>query len=230
MDALEHVAFRAGRALARRRGVRPALHPHGVVLKGRLVVPDHERRWGVPWLDRPGTYGVTARWSRAAGLPRPFPDGLGLALRIEDVDGPGRALELLLTSSGHGRVTRHVPLPRTSATAGPYSTLLSYVVGDGRGVVAAFPVPGSARVPADPVVVGAAPASRALEFDLGLGAAGGWWPLARLRLLREASPGRYAFDPYLNSLPDFRPGERLAAVRVAAYAGSRVGRTAPRPS
>ncbi|MFD3635419.1 phosphodiesterase [Streptomyces sp. NPDC058664] len=227
---LDLLAFRTARTVARRRGARPALHPHGVVLAGRLVVPDHRIRWDVPWLDRPGAYRVTARWSRAAGLPRPLPDGLGLALRVEDADGPGRALELLLTSSGHGRWTRHLPLPRRSATAGPYSTLLDYVVGDHRGVVAAFPVPGTARVPADPGAMGAAPAGRSVAFELGVGAATGWWPLARLTLLREeASRSGRAFDPYENCLPGFRPVDRLRTLRAAAYAGSRAGRSGGRP-
>ncbi|WP_225799985.1 phosphodiesterase [Streptomyces sp. NK15101] len=219
------VVFRAARAVARRRGARPALHPHGVVLAGRLDVPDQEIRWGVPWFDRPASYPVTARWSRAAGLPRPLPDGLGLALRVEDADGPGRSLELLLTSGGRGRLTRHVPIPRVSATAGPYTTLLSYVVGAGKGVVAAFPVPNSPRIAADPAAVGAAAASRPVVFDLRVGTPAGWRPLARLTLFREEhAPARHGFDPYRNCLPGFHPVDRLRALRLAAYAGSRAGR------
>ncbi|MGW0121231.1 phosphodiesterase [Streptomyces sp. NPDC003327] len=227
MNHLDRIAFRAARAVARRRGARPALHPQGAVLAGRLVVPEHPAPWGVPWLDRPAAYRVTARWSRAAGLPRPLPDGLGLALRVEDAGGPGRPLELLLTTSaGRGRCTRHLPFPRGSATAGPYSTLVGYVVGGRRGVVAAFPEPGAGRVPADPGAVRAAAAGRPLAFDLRFGAGAEWRPLARLTLLREEpSPGRRAFDPYEHPLPGFRPVDRLRAVRVAAYAGSRAGRS-----
>ncbi|NYE39103.1 phosphodiesterase [Streptomyces fulvorobeus] len=177
---------------------------------------------------------MTARWSRAAGLPRPLPDGTGLALRVEDIGGPGRCLELLLTSSGRGRWTRHIPLPRTSATVGPYSTLVSYVVGGHRGVLAVFPVPGTARIPAYPAAVGASVSRGPVEFVLCIGAAAAWLPLGRL-ILQGPSPypngkGEMAFDPYHSSLPGFRPVDFLRSLRVAAYAGSREGRLAPPPS
>ncbi|MFC8174445.1 phosphodiesterase [Streptomyces sp. NPDC057325] len=236
MNLLDRIAFRTARAAARRRGNRPALHPRGTSLAGRLVVPGHRDRRDVPWLDVPGSYAVTARWSRGAGLPHPLPDGLGLALRVEDAGGPDRPLDLLLTTGGRGRWTRHVPLPRTSATAGPYSSLLSYVVGRRRGVLAAFPAPGSPRIPADPATVGAAAAGRPVVFQLCFGADGAgaaWRPLARLVLHGEAppsSPDGGAFDPYLNFLPGFRPVDRLRSLRLAAYAGSRAGRHAPPPS
>ncbi|MEU0404789.1 hypothetical protein ABZ318_32150 [Streptomyces sp. NPDC006197] len=105
MNRLDAIAYRLARTIARRRGSRPALHPRGMVLTGRLTVPGRPPPWGVPWrLDRPGSYRVTARWSRAAGLPYPLPDGLGLTLRVEDTEGPGRPLELLPTTSGRSDV------------------------------------------------------------------------------------------------------------------------------
>ncbi|KOX37636.1 MULTISPECIES: hypothetical protein [unclassified Streptomyces] len=229
LDRLDRLAFRAARAAARRRGNRPALHPRGAALTGHLVVPGRRDRWDVPWLDVPGSYAVTARWSRGAGLPHPLPDGLGLAVRVQDAGGPGRFLDLLLTTGGRGRWTRHVPLPRTSATAGPYSTLLPYAVGGRQGVVAAFPAPGTRRIPADPGAVGAVTAGRPMVFQLCFGAAGSWRPLARLTLHGEASrpsPDGDAFDPYLALLPDFHPVDRLRSLRIAAYAGSRAGRHA----
>lgn len=63
----------------------------------------------VSWLDAPGSYAVMARWSRAAGLPRPMPDAAGLALRVADADGPRRPLDLPLTTSGRGRWWHHLP-------------------------------------------------------------------------------------------------------------------------
>ncbi|HWU05320.1 MAG TPA: phosphodiesterase [Streptomyces sp.] len=234
MNLLDRRAYRVARAVARRRGHRPALHPSGVILAGRLVVPGHGASWEVPWLDAPGSYAVTARWSRAAGLPSPLPDGMGLALRVEDAGGPGRCLELLLTSSGRGRWTRHVPFPRTSATGGPYSALVSYVVGGRRGLPAVFPVPGAPRLPADPATVEAAVTRRPLEFVLCVGTAAAWLPLGRLVLHgpdpSPRRPGGTAFDPYRNSLPGFHPVDRLRSLRVAAYAGSREGRLAEPPS
>ncbi|WEH39209.1 phosphodiesterase [Streptomyces sp. AM 2-1-1] len=233
MNRLERLAFRTARAAARRRGSRPALHPDGVIMVGRLDVPARATHWDVPWLGAPGSYAVTARWSRAAGLPRLLPDGAGLALRVADAGGPGRPLDLLLTTSGRGRWSRHVPLPRTSATAGPYSTLLPYVVGGRRGVLALFPEPRTGRVPARPAAVGAATAVRPLAFRLCIGERAAWRPLARLILLGADAAARSedgeAFDPYRNLLPDVRPVDRLRSLRVAAYAGSRAGRHAGPP-
>ncbi|MFI2780780.1 phosphodiesterase [Streptomyces sp. ALB3] len=233
MNRLDRLAFRTARAAARRRGSRPALHPDGVIMTGRIEVPARVTRWDVPWLDIPGSHAVTARWSRAAGLPRPLPDGAGMALRVADAAGPGRPLDLLLTTSGRGRWSRHVPLPRTSATAGPYSTLLPYLVGGRRGVLAVFPEPGARRILTDPAAVGAAAAVRPLAFRLCFGSGAAWRPLARLFLLGEEPTARSqqgaAFDPYSNLLPDLRPVDRLRTLRVAAYAGSRAGRQARPP-
>lgn len=229
MNRLEQLAFDAARVLARGRGGRPALHPEGILLTGRLHVPRHHTSWGVPWLDTPGAYPVTARWSRAAGLPGPLPDGLGLAVRVQDAGGPGRPLELLLTSSGSGRLARHLPLPRLYATTGPYATLLNYAVGGRHGVVAAFPEGRVDRVPAGPGAVAAAVARAPMSFHLGFGTTAGWQPLARLALEQTVptdSRSDVAFDPYRNCLAGFRPVACLGALRVAAYAGSRVGRDA----
>ncbi|GHH36222.1 phosphodiesterase [Streptomyces candidus] len=234
MNKLDRLAFRAARSAARSRGARRALHPAGVIVTGRLVVPGRGTSWQVPWPGAPGSYPVTARWSLAAGLPRPVPDALGLALRVEDADGPGRCLELLLTSSGRGRWTRHLPFPRMSATRGPYTTLLPYEVGGDRGVVAAFPLPGTPRIPADPAAVGAALVLSPVEFVLCVGKAGAWLPWGRLVLQGaeplRSGPDELAFDPYDNSLPGFRPVTCLRSLRVAAYAGSREGRLAAPPS
>ncbi|MFF2721529.1 phosphodiesterase [Streptomyces sp. NPDC058011] len=230
MNRLDRLVFRTARAAARRRGNRPALHPDGVIVVGRLHVPERATRWDVPWLDNPGSYAVTARWSRAAGFPRPMPDAAGLALRVADAGGPGRPLDLLMTTSGRGRWSRHVPLPRASATVGPYSTLLPYVVGGRRGVLAVFPEPGTPRVPTEPAAVGAAIAVRPLAFTLCFGTGAAWRPLARLALPdedpAEQSQDGEAFDPYRNLLPGLHPVDRLRTLRVAAYAGSRVGRGA----
>lgn len=95
-------------------------------------------------------YAATVRLSRAAGLPRRLPDGLGLAVRVKQADGPDRPLDLLLTSRGRSRVTRHLPLPRADALSGPYSSLLRYGVGGRHRVRSASadgPAPESGAAP-----------------------------------------------------------------------------------
>ncbi|MGW7056143.1 phosphodiesterase [Streptomyces sp. NPDC054887] len=211
----------------RRRG--PALHPHGVVCGGTLEVHAPEQPWGEPWLDRAGRYDVLVRWSRAAGLPGRLPDGLGLAVRVVDAGGPGRPLDLLFTTSGGGRWTRHLPLPRRRALAGPYSTLLAYRLGHRRRVLLAVPVAGSPAVRGDPGSLRAALRRAPLSFELRAARSGEPAAhIASLTILHETprATGGLAYDPYLHHLPKLHPTSRLSGLRKAAYRGSRTGRRA----
>ncbi|MFD5266339.1 phosphodiesterase [Streptomyces sp. NPDC058335] len=222
------------RVLARLRGA-PALHPRGLMCTAELdVVADEREPWGVKWLDAPRLdaprrYAATARLSRAAGLPRRLPDGLGLAVRLEQAAGPGRPLDLLLTSSGRGRITCRLPRLRADALGGPYSSLLSYRVGGHPCVLAAFPRrSGRAPVHGDPVSLRAALAAGPLVFDLCAGTADGAWRAFAVLTVRSPLPlGQEEsadFDIYRHSAEGFSPGRTLAATRRAAYRGSRAGR------
>ncbi|ORT58055.1 hypothetical protein [Streptomyces sp. CB03238] len=228
--AIERRAFGIARRIARRRSA-PALHPQGLTCAGVLDVPGtggDAAPWGVPLLDRAGSYDVTVRWSRAAGLPARLPDGLGLALRVEDAGGHGAPLDLLLTSSGTGRLGRHVPRLRRDALAGPYSTLLSYRVGDRERVIAAFPVRGPRRVRGDLAALRQALEHGPARFELRAAAPGEPW--RTFATLTVGTPRPYpeettpTSDPYLHGLPGLRPTDRLHGLRAAAYSGSRHGR------
>ncbi|MFJ5997738.1 phosphodiesterase [Streptomyces sp. NPDC092370] len=178
---------------------------------------------------RTRTYAATVRLSRAAGLPGRLPDGLGLAVRVQHADGVDRPLDLLLTSSGRGRITRHLPLPRADALGGPYSSLLPYRVGGRRGVLTAFPRrSGRAPVHGDPASLKRALASGPLLFDLCAESSDRprrpfavLTVRAPLPLRRHEGPD---FDIYAHSVPGFTPGSALARTRRAAYRGSRAGR------
>ncbi|MEV6618124.1 phosphodiesterase [Streptomyces sp. NPDC051051] len=223
-------AHRVAHRVARWRSA-PALHPHGVLCSGTLAVTGRsDTGWGVPWLDRPGPYRTTVRWSRALGLPRRLPDGLGLAVRVENVDGLSNALDLLFTSSRSGRLGRHLPLLRPDALGGPYSTLLSYRVGDRERVLAAFPVPGPDGSPDDTMpTLWQQLARRPVRFDLRAAASDEpWRTFATLSLeaVHTAPAARtVSYDPYTHSLPGLHPTGRLRRLRDAAYASSRQGRT-----
>ncbi|WP_454320285.1 phosphodiesterase [Streptomyces phaeoluteigriseus] len=219
----------AFRMLARLRAA-PALHPHGLMCTAELaVVADEGEPWGVKWLDAPGRYAATVRLSRAAGLPHRLPDGLGLAVRAEHAAGPGRPLDLLLTSSGRGRITRRLPRARADALGGPYSSLLSYRVGGRSCVLAAFPRrSGRAPVHGDPGSLRAALAAGPRVFDLCAGTADGAWRVFAELTVRGPLPlGQVEsadFDVYRHDAEGFTPGRTLAAARRAAYQGSRTGR------
>ena len=109
--------------LAPRPAAKP-LHPEGVVTSGTL------RRFGAAetvdaaWLDEPGTDRVLVRQSRAVGLPSGLPDIFGLALRVPTPDG-GHG-DLLLASTGLGRLTRFTLTVSRSPRRRPLTTLLPY--------------------------------------------------------------------------------------------------------
>ncbi|WP_030871866.1 phosphodiesterase [Streptomyces sp. NRRL S-37] len=225
---IDRAAHGLARRLARWRSA-PALHPHGVLCTGTLTVAARAGTgWGVPWLDRPGSYPVTVRWSRALGLPRGLPDGLGLAVRVEDADGPGSMLDLLFTSSRPGRFGRHLPLLRPDALKGPYSTLLSYRMGGRERVLAAFPVPDGRRDDVRPTLWEEL-ARGPVRFTLRAAAPDEpWRTFAGLSLhtvLTAPASHTVSYDPYAHSLTGLRPTGRLRRLRDAAYAGSRRGRT-----
>ncbi|MDH6228732.1 MULTISPECIES: phosphodiesterase [Streptomyces] len=227
----DSTVYAVARRVARLRRA-PALHPAGVMCRGTLEVPGDPRGgWGADWLDRPGTYPVTARWSLAAGLPGGLPDGVGLALRVDDADGTGSTLDLLLTSSGRGRLGRRLPLPRRDALGGPYSTLTAYRVGGRDRLLMAFPAgPPAARsrVPVSLTGFRHALAQGPVAFRLCTVAAGEPRRMFAALTLGPAGPEPAAwtvsYEPYTHCLPGLHPTRSLRALRVAAYAGSRDGR------
>ncbi|GGT08367.1 hypothetical protein GCM10010271_08690 [Streptomyces kurssanovii] len=225
-------AARAARGIARRRRA-PALHPSGVSCNGVLEIHPAGLPWGEPWLDDPGVYQVRLRWSRAAGLPGRLPDALGLAVRVYDAGGPDRPLDLLLTSSGSGPWTRHVPRPRLDALAGPYSTLLSYRIGDRAGTLAAHPVVTSPFVPSDLAGLRGTLQAAPVTFHLCAAQPGQAW--RALGTLTTGPPhdlppeDTVSYDPFTNRLPQLHPTARFVKLREAAYAASRAGRRADRP-
>jgi hypothetical protein len=109
---------------ARLRRGRP-LHPAGLLFHAELRTHGTALSWGNPFLDQSMTLHGTARLSRAAGLPPPLPDILGIALRWQQA---GASPELLLATTGHTVLGRRLLRPTTRWAPGLYSTLFSYAI------------------------------------------------------------------------------------------------------
>src|SRR5690348_12220837 len=200
-SALPDPARAAGRllavplgALARARRGKP-MHPRGAVFTARLQRTGSRPTWGVRWLDEPGDDEAVVRISRGVGLPAALPDLLGLAVRLP---GPGgRPVDLLLSSSRTGRLTRFAPQLRRDSGGG-YCSLMTYRSPGGTVVLGALPRFGPWRAfarldlttPADP-----------LDPDV------------RFDAILHAPPGLVADGP-------------MARLREPAYAAARGGRTA----
>ena len=201
-------------AVARHRHGKP-MHPRGVVLEGVLERTGATPPVGVPWLDEPGTARAVVRLSRGAGLPDRLPDLLGLAVHLQEDD-----VDLLLSSTGRGRLTRLLPvLRRDPATA--YGSIMGYGSTAGTVRLAAF---------GERTAGGRGDrATDGLVFLLAATCRGGpWRPFARLVLHQPVAAGDpdVRFDAIRRPPPGLRTDGPLARLRAPSYARARVERDA----
>jgi hypothetical protein len=204
------------------------LHPRGVLLDATVYRTGTPIRWDAAWLDDPGEDHGIARLSRAVGLPGQVPDIMGLALALP---GPAASrYDLLLASTGRGRLMRFVLTLRRDLTRAFYSSLFPYASPKGPVLLAAVPAQTASRgIPRHP-------ASVPLEFRLLAAAPRGHWQdygLLRLTAGDGSDPDPpVSFDPVLNPLPGLRYYAPLTQLREPAYAGARrrTARGDPRPS
>ena len=200
----------AGTALAAETrvlgAVRPAakpLHPAGRVVSARLQRSGLGT--GVAFLDDAGDQGVVVRESRAIGLPEPLPDIHGLAIRIANSDGtPG---DLLLATTGWGRLTRFLLTTSRTPYGRPMTTLLPY------------------RTVVGPVVLGArsgSPGTVQLACAVG---AGPWREFAELVVSRDdAADQTISFDPVRNLVDGLEQYPLVTRLREPAYSAARRSR------
>ncbi|MDL4819823.1 DUF1990 family protein [Actinomadura opuntiae] len=211
------VSARSFTALARVRGGRP-LHPRGLVLDAALRLSGTSHFWGVPLLDETVELRGVARLSRSVGLPPPLPDILGLALRWRQPEDGGAPSELLLATTGHGRLTRHLLRPAVRWGPGFYGSLAPYAAGDRHvllGAVARRPVPSGLGA------LARAAAERPIALDLVVTTELGRWE--RFGELILTGPGRtddrepVRFNPARHPIPGLRPAGPLQQVRKRTY-------------
>ncbi len=213
-------------ALARWRRGKP-MHPRGAVFDAVLERTGSEPAWGVPWLDVAARDPVLVRFSRGAGLPAPFPDLLGLAVRLPHEERP---IDLLLSSTGRGPLLRWVPLPRRDAAV-PYTSIMGYRSDAGTLRIAALPEEGSA--PSEPDELATEVAHRRPVFTLAAArGAKRWRPFARLTLMGPVEPldPDVAFDAVRHPPPGLTADGPMARFRAPAYARAQEQRTADRLS
>lgn len=191
-----------------RRAAKP-LHPHGEIHAASIHRYGVTPPAGVPWLDEPGTDDAIVRFSRAAGLPAPLPDVLGIALRVRS--GPA---DVLLATTGRRGIARFWLQPRREPLIAEtaYTTLLPYRGPRGPLLLAAFPNRDGDHL------------SLRLAFS---GANGPWREFGTV--LVDSEPGTdelVSFDPIRNPLPGLPPYEWVTRLREGAYAAAREHRGA----
>ena len=194
----------ATRTIALLRPADKPLHPDGVVLVGRLDRQGSATPTGVTWLDEPGHDDVVVRLSRAVGLPRPLPDIHGLAIRVPSERGPG---DLLLASTGWGRLGRFVLTFGRRPGARPLTSLLPYRTDVGAVLI------GARYVASGTYELAWAP------YD------GDWQAFATLVITdREAADQKVSFDAVLNQVPGLLQYPTVVRLREPAYGQARRSR------
>ncbi|HEX6247043.1 MAG TPA: hypothetical protein VFZ64_04175 [Nocardioidaceae bacterium] len=188
---------------ALRRAAKP-LHPRGDVVSGRLRRPGGQDT-GAAWLDDVGDDQVLVRRSRAVGLPSPLPDIHGLAVRVP-LQGGGDG-DLLLATTGRGRLSRFLLTAGRTPYSRPLTTLLPY------------------RTPSGPRLIGAVALGEG-RYELAHASPGGpWHPFADLVLSSTRGPDALlSFDPVRNPLPGLDNYEWVRRLRAPAYATARHSR------
>ena len=194
--------------LGKARG-RKALHPRGEVLQGLIGRHGSASRTGVFWLDEAGTDHVAVRFSRSVGLPAPYPDILGLALRIPTE--PGQFGDVLLATTGTGLLGRYLLWPARRHGVRAYTSLFPY------------------RTPAGPLLLAAIPTPRnPQEYELAYSPLRGpWLPFGKLEVTQTTYRGHdldLSFDPVLNVVPGLETYDWAAQLRRFSYAASRRAR------
>jgi hypothetical protein len=212
-------------ALARWRDGKP-MHPRGAVLQAVLERHGSDRPWGVPFLDATARDDVVVRLSRGAGLSAPLPDLLGLAVRLDD--GSGQPIDLLLSTTGRGALTRVVPVLRRD-TASVYCSIMAY--GSAAGPIRLAALPTGDGVPSDPEPLAAAVRRQPLVFVLAAArGAGAWVPFARLVIGEAVRPldPELRFDAVRHPPPGLVADGPLARFRAPAYAAAQEARDGSR--
>lgn len=215
-------AFRVASQLRRAR----AFHPRGVTVHATWRPAERSGPLaGSPLVD--GDRAALLRLSHGIGLAPGLPDILGWAIKLLDVHGPDRDQDLLLASTGRGRLGRHLLRPGRDLATATLSTLLPYeVTGAGRSVIVARGRDDAPAAPYADLVREGPPVLPVYEVRF-----------ARTDgpLLATVHPGDRApaevgeaarFDPW-HTGPELQPVGWLNRLRAPTYTASQDGRGAP---
>jgi len=207
--ALLRVTFAA---VARLRPTEKPLHPRGFTVGATIRRTGLSPGVGVPWIDAAGDDDVRVRVSRAIGLPAPWPDIRGLAIRVPT--GPDTHGDLLFATTGRSSLGRFVLLPARTSFSQTYSTLFPY------------------RTASGPLLLAAQPDGPEAFILSCASPRGTWRTFGRVRLestststSTESEVGP-SFDPVLNTLPGLDYYQWAGNLREGSYRAARSSRRA----
>jgi hypothetical protein len=166
-------------------------------------------------LQRRERHPALVRVSKGGGTPPRWPDVLGFSVRVDDRD-------LLFSTAGQGRFSRHLPVPRRGFDTG-YGSILAYRTAepdDGPLYLSAVPEPGAAALGHTLDDVAAAAATGRARFLLVVDDRHGTRPFGRVTLgapLPADADAALAFDPVRHTAAGLHPSGLVHASRAWAY-------------
>lgn len=209
------------------RGAR-MFHPRGRAFHATVRV-DGDPRLSDSVLGGPGEYRAVARFSRGTGFPEPWPDMLGMAVRLYlpgDAQEDGRQ-DLLLLSSLPAVGVRNLIVFRPGYGSSFYSSIDRLSAGGGTVVLGARARFDGAPEPL-PRLAELAAARDRVRFEFVTASLAGDWsqPVASLTLgaelpAQESLPLR--FSPF-HRAGGIEPVGAVNTLRRLGYAGSQAGR------
>ena len=201
------VVLAAGLGLVAWASGRKPLHAVGRTWDAELRIDAPAAHLGVPLLVDRGVHPCTVRVSRAMSTRPGCWDVGGLAVRLPAAGTSGGAADLLLATTGTGRVSRYVLRPVRWAASRSLTTLLPTRAGEHSLALLARPR-GDEVVPR--------------EYELAASLDGGPWRAVGLLQLRlEQADAAMRFDPIVNELAGTSPPAWVVAVREPAYRWAR---------
>lgn len=218
-SGLETAVDRLFHGLSNARGAR-IFHPEGAAFEAGARITTTLP--GTSVFRAGAEHDAVIRFSRALGVPSPWPDLLGIAIRLGDRQ------DVLLATSSTARFARYVPRPATSFFDAAFTGLLPFAAGARRVLI-------GARVEADERIelpgqlreLRASAARGPVRVVLSVAPVGwGWSPLGVVtvgRSVSEETAASLGFDPWHCEGGLVPPGW-INAVRAPAYRASRRGR------
>jgi hypothetical protein len=203
-----------GKTFSLLRGRRRAFHPEGCSFRARLEVGEPEPL--AEGLLPVGSHEAVVRLSRAAGLPRDWPDFPSLAVKVHHAGGGD--LDLLLISCGPGAAGKYVMLPGQRFFERPYSSFLRYENGPHQVLVGVLPPRGPGPTFEE---LRRGLSLEGTTFDVVVAPPAGGWRHAGWLMLGDPYPEgeTLAFDPW-NVPGPARPAGFFNWLRTRAYPAS----------
>ena len=185
-------------------GQRKAPHAWGRTYRGAVRIDAPMPDLAIPLVEDRGVHGCTVRFSRALSTPAGWWDVGSVAVRIPEAGCSGGPADLLFTTAGVGRLSRHVPRPTRRPSTGPLTTMLPTRAAAGCSVV----------LMVAPMTEGEPP--REYELSIAVGAAP-WRPIGLLHILHEVPDEPLRHDPVVDELQGTTAPPWVAALREPAH-------------